>query len=223
MSSRGPEGRFRYLQACGKVILLLLALPIGLAYALPDDRDQPIHITADTALRDEKKGFTVYSGNVQMSQGSMEIEADKLTIYHLEEEADKIVAEGEPAKMRQQPELDEGLVHAHAEVIEYFKTEERVHLQTNARIEQDGALVTGDSIDYFIVEQLVKANSSQNEQGNRVKVVIPPTVTQEKTQPAEGTQAEVDKQPESAPQQAVVPPTQSEQQEADSSGATDSE
>jgi lipopolysaccharide export system protein LptA len=179
MSNRSPNGRMQYLTPWAAALVMALTLVTGLAHALPDDRDQPIHITADKALRDEKLGVTVYTGNVQMDQGSMRITADILTIYHVAEEADRIVAEGQPAKMQQQPELDEGMVHAHAAVIEYFRDEDRVHLQSNARVEQDGSVVSGDSIDYFIEEQLVKADSDQTQEGNRVQVIIPPS-----TQPA---------------------------------------
>ena len=42
-----------------------------------------------------------------MIQGSLDIVADKITIYHETAEADKIVAEGRPAKMKQLPALDE--------------------------------------------------------------------------------------------------------------------
>jgi len=125
----------------------------------------------------------VYSGNVQMNQGSMHIEADTLTIYHIEAEADKIVAEGTPAKMRQRPDMEKGPVHARALVIEYYQREEKVHLRTQARVEQDGAIVAGDSIDYFIAEELVKADSSGAEEGNRVQVVIPPSASQEANVP----------------------------------------
>jgi lipopolysaccharide export system protein LptA len=155
---------------------LALSLPALFAQALPDDRDQPIHITADKALRDEKKGVTIYSGNVLLIQGSMELEADTLTIYHKTESADEIIAEGRPAKMRQQPELDKGIVHAHAGLITYFKVEDRVHLQTDARIEQDGAVVAGDSIDYYIAKQLITAESDQSQKGDKVVVVIPPSL-----------------------------------------------
>ena len=158
--------------------MLLATFSSVLAQALPDDRDQPIHITADKALRDEKKGVTVYSGNVQLVQGSLELEAEKLTIYHTTEDADEIIAEGHPAKMRQQPELNKGIVNAHAEVIKYFRTEERVHLQTNARIEQEGAVVAGDSIEYLIAKQLITAESDKTQQGNKVVVVIPPNLQQ---------------------------------------------
>lgn len=178
----------RLLQRCWSVLrvvaLLAWLLPAMAANALPDDRDQPIRITADTAIRDEKQGFTVYSGNVHMTQGSMDIEADKLTIFHETAQADKIVAEGKPARMQQKPAVDEPMVRAHAEIIEYYKNEERVHFRIDAHIDQDGASVTGDSIDYFIVEQLVKADSDKATEGNRVQVVIPAETIREEEAPS---------------------------------------
>ena len=54
-------------------------------------------------------------------------------------------------------------------------------------------MVTGDSIDYFIAEQLVKADSDQTLEGNRVQVVIQPSM-QEKALPA----ARKDQQPPAA-------------------------
>jgi len=161
---------------CCYALLVLLALAATAARALPGDRDQPIHITADKALRDEVEGVTIYTGNVELVQGSMELEADKLTIYHNTDVADEIIAEGNPARMRQQPELDKALVHARARVITYYKNEDKVHLQTDARIEQEGAVVEGDAIDYFIAKQLITAESDQSREDNKVVVVIPPSV-----------------------------------------------
>jgi len=232
MSSPGPEGRNRYLRSCGAALLLLCTLTAGPARALPNDQDQPIHITADKAVRDEKQGFTVYSGSVQMNQGSMEIKADKLTIYHVDEEVNKIVAEGKPAKLWQQPELDKGVVHARALVIEYFRNEERVHLETNAHVDQEGSIVTGDSIDYFITEQLIKADSDETQEGNRVQVVIPPSVEQD-TPPAASAPPAADV-PANKAQPETTSPTGSApagtgtasgnaQPEGDVSGPTDSE
>ena len=180
MSRRSSDRKAGYSPVTMGIVAWLLILPALFAQALPDDRDQPIHIAADKALRDEKQGITVYTGNVRMSQGSMELEADKLTIYQIDEDADKIVAQGNPAKMRQQPEPDESLVHAHALVITYLRTKDMVHLQDDARIEQAGDLVTGESIDYFISKQLIKAESGKSEKSEQVVVVIQPTVQQEK-------------------------------------------
>ena len=245
MSNCSPGGRMQHLKHRAVSLLLALTLFAGLVQALPDDRDQPIHITADKALRDEKLGMTVYTGNVQMDQGSMRITADTLTIYHVTEEADKIVAEGRPARMQQQPELDEGPVHAHAEVIEYFRDEERVHLQSNARVEQDGAVVAGDSIDYFIAEQLVKADSDQTLEGNRVQVIIPPSAqpainstpnndTPDASSAApktsttaadatSGTAAQEEDTTSRDTQPEAITPPMDDQQEEGSRGATDSE
>lgn len=167
---------------CAALLGVLLALP-GTGQALPEDRDQPIRITADQALRDEKQGFTVYSGNVRMDQGSLHIDADKITVYHTAEEASRIVAEGSPAHLRQRPEPDKGLMHARAGIIEYFKAEDRVYLSKAARIEQDGSIVTGETIEYFISEQLVRADSDQSSADSRVEVVIPAQAIQNKDTP----------------------------------------
>jgi lipopolysaccharide export system protein LptA len=189
MSRHSSDRKAGHTLAGAYVLLLLLMLPALSVQALPDDRDQPIHIAADKALRDEKQGITVYTGNVRMSQGSMELEADKLTIYQIDDDADKIVAQGNPAKMRQQPEADESLVHAHALVITYLRTKEIVHLQDNARIEQAGDLVTGESIDYFIAKQLIKAESGKSEKSEQVVVVIQPTTAQKEATPSETEEA----------------------------------
>jgi lipopolysaccharide export system protein LptA len=185
MSRHSSDRKAGHTLAGAYVLLLLLMLPALSAQALPDDRDQPIHIAADKALRDEKQGITVYTGNVRMSQGSMELEADKLTIYQIEDDADKIVAQGNPAKMRQQPEADESLVHAHALVITYLRTKDMVHLQDNARIEQAGNLVTGESIDYFIAKQLIKAESGESEKSEQVRVTLIPENAQKEVTPSD--------------------------------------
>ncbi len=143
------------------------------ASALPEDRLQPIRISADQALRDERQGFTEYTGNVRMQQGSLQIEAEKITVFHQQVAADRILAEGSPARLQQQPEASKGIVHASAQVIEYFKAEDRVHLRRQARIEQDGSIVTGNTIDYFMTEQRVRADAGRREDGGRVEVVIP--------------------------------------------------
>jgi len=157
-------------------ILCLGLLVAGPVAALTEDTEQPIRIVADEAVRDEKTGLTVYQGNVQMDQGSIRVEAEKITVYRIETEGDKIVAEGSPAHMRQQPEPDSPFMHAWGGIIEYYRTEGRIQLRDKAQLEQDGSTVRGDKIDYFVEEQLVKAAASDDGNGtaSRVEVVIPP-------------------------------------------------
>jgi lipopolysaccharide export system protein LptA len=58
-------------------ILLLCSVS---AQALPDDRQQPITIESDSAERNEQSGLTQYLGNVVIRQGSVLIDADRVTI-----------------------------------------------------------------------------------------------------------------------------------------------
>jgi lipopolysaccharide export system protein LptA len=196
-----------------RLLLALLCLSPLVTQALPGDRDQPIHITADKALRDEVNGVTVYSGNVHLVQGSMELDADKLTIYHNIDVADEIIAEGNPAQMRQQPEVDEGIVHAHARVITYYKNQDRVHLKTEARLEQEGSVVEGDAIDYFIERQVITAQSDETREDNKVVVVIPPSMHKQSDE-------EAPKEPEPGE---TDPPTAPDIAEEGVSGTTESE
>ncbi|KGE03226.1 lipopolysaccharide transport periplasmic protein LptA [Pseudohaliea rubra] len=159
---------------------LLLAPPVQ---ALPEDREQSIAVEADRAVRDEKAGQTVYSGAVRLVQGSLIIEADKLTIFHSRDLAERVVAIGAPARMQQQPALDEAVIHANARRITYFTAEERVLLEESAEVEQDGATVSGDRIDYLIREQLVRADAAESG-GDRVQVVIPPRLAEDAEAPA---------------------------------------
>ena len=171
--------RHRSERLLPSVILGLTMAFSAAVLALPEDRDQPIRIEADEALRDEKQGFTRYEGNVKMDQGSLHIEADQITVYHNDKEADRVIAVGKPARLQQQPELNKGLIKASADTIEYFKNEDRIQLRENAHIEQEGSIVTGDSIDYLMNEQLVKAGSDKTSDSSRVKVVIPAAVLNE--------------------------------------------
>lgn len=158
------------------MLLLLAVFYSALGQALPDDRRQAIEISANRAVRDDKAGYTIYSGDVVLEQGSLQIEADRLTIFHDKEAADRIIAIGEPAKLRQQPELNEEFVRASAGRIVYEKSRERVLLRYAAIIEQDGAVVSGESIEYFLAEQRVSADSSQDDESGRVQVIIPAEV-----------------------------------------------
>ncbi len=161
----------RWTIAAAALLACLSSAPV---LALEDDTEQPIRIATDEALRDEKTGRTVYQGNVELVQGTIKINADRITHYQDQSGVERIIAEGSPARMQQQPEPDSPLMHAHGDIIEYFRSEERVQLRENAQVEQDGSVVRGDKIDYFIPQQLVKAAADESRPDSRVNVTIPP-------------------------------------------------
>ena len=158
------------------LLITLTGLPFSHgALALDSDRDQPIQIVADVAVRDEVAGETRYEGNVVLTQGSLVITADTLSISHNADEADKIVATGRPATLVQQPTPNQAPVDASALRIEYVRSQDLVRFLKNARIAQDGSTLSGSQIDYLVSQRSVRAAGTPGAKGDsRVEVVIPP-------------------------------------------------
>ena len=82
------------LARCALLVLLLCSL---FAHALEDDRSKPIHVKADTAERDDKRGITTYRGDVVIDQGSLNIAAQEVIMYG-STSIERIVATGRPAR-----------------------------------------------------------------------------------------------------------------------------
>ena len=167
---------YRLKRSLLSLLLALVSLPFSHgAIALDSDRDQPIQIVADVAVRDELAGETRYEGNVVLTQGSLVITADTLSIQHNTDEADKIVATGKPATLVQQPTPDRAPVDASALRIEYVRSQDLVRLLEDARIAQDGSTLSGSQIDYLVSQRTVRAAGTPGAEGTgRVEVVIPP-------------------------------------------------
>ena len=155
---------------------LCLLLFASAALALPGDRDLPIQIDADEAILSEREGTTIYSGDVVLVQGKLVMHGDRLEIYTVNKEVDRVIVYGKPATVEDQPDPKKPPVKAQAETIRYFVKKEKLELKVNAAVDQDGASVTGDSIVYYVKDQRVEAKSS--EQKGRIKMVIPPRVEQ---------------------------------------------
>ena len=156
-------------------LLAWLLIAAANVSALDSDREQPIQIEADEAVRDEMVGETRYEGNVVLTQGSLRITADRIAIRHDDKGADAILATGQPARLVQQPAPEQAPVEASALRIEYRRSEDLVRLIDNAKIKQDGSILSGDNIDYIVSKRTVKAAGNAGSGGDRrVEVVIPP-------------------------------------------------
>ena len=157
----------------GMVLLLGMFMPLC-AVALSTDKQQPIHIEADSVVIDDAHGSAVYRGNVHYSQGSTHLEADEVTVYSADhQKVDKVVADGNPAKFRQRPDNQDVDMRGQADHIEYFAASERVILEKDAHLWQGKNEFSGSRIEYDTAKQTVKALNSGEEQG-RVQVVIQP-------------------------------------------------
>jgi len=160
---------------------LLVTLPISSVFALSSDREQPIHINADSMVAEEPKGYSHYLGNVHITQGSLKVDADEVYIYLIDGLLDKLIIIGEPAKLQQIPDNSTEIVYSRAKRMEYFASTDRLLLIKNAEVWQGANRFSGEHIEYDTLNSRVSANSNGHESGRIRAVIIPKKAVTEKT------------------------------------------
>jgi lipopolysaccharide export system protein LptA len=145
-----------------KTLPLLIGLSAAVLsaslWALPSDRDQPIRIQADSAELDERKGVAVYRGGVIITQGTLKITGDTVTITQTASgDIDVFTAVGKPAYYEQLPATDKQIVKAYGLTIQYFAANERIVLIDQAKVIQEGNTFEGEKIVYDTRRQIVNA------------------------------------------------------------------
>ena len=141
----------------GLAIVPLLLLQPGKAFCLESDRYKPLKIISDTALIDEHDGTAVYTGNVILTQGTLKIIADKLSIATEDGKVAKVTANGQPALFSQIPEPDQSEVIAKAKTIDYLVRKQVLVLKWSASIIQEDNIFRGEKILYEIQSQRLQA------------------------------------------------------------------
>ncbi|MGD8925615.1 MAG: lipopolysaccharide transport periplasmic protein LptA [Thioalkalispiraceae bacterium] len=145
-------------------------------FALRSDRDQPIDIQADRVEIKEKEEISEYIGNVHLKQGSLDIKADKVTVYLKNGRLIKILIMGNPAVFKQKPEDNKDVVRSSAMNMEYFASKQHLILKTNASVVQGDNHFSGDFIEYDTLNSTVKANKDKGSE-SRVHAIIKPGKT----------------------------------------------
>lgn len=146
---------------------LLVSLP-GLA--LESDRRQPVDIRSNEVMIDEQQGFSEYTGNVVLTQGSLKVTGDRLRVYLQQDRLQRIVVEGQPATLVQTPAIDQPPVHAAAGRMEYDVAARTIRLDREAEVRQGPNRFRGEHLLYDIAAARVKA---RDEEG-RVHITIQP-------------------------------------------------
>ncbi len=160
-------------------LLLVIATSVQ---ALPDDRRKAINLSSDRATYENNRG--IYTGHVEMNQGSLKIHADQLIIVESDRQVQKVVAYGKPAKFEQQAREDGGTVTASAQQIEYIIDQEEILLLKEANISHQGSHISGDRIVYSGRRQTVVADGGKDKADNRVKMTLQPQAAGEDDAPA---------------------------------------
>lgn len=147
-------------------------------YALSTDREQPINIVADSATIDDAKGIAIYEGNVVVTQGTILIHANKLTLTYTNKQSLKqAIAEGNPATFQQTPDNKKGEIHATANRMEYQAEDDRLNLTKDAKVWQDKDSFTGAKISYDTKDGVIRAEKGSDKDSARVSVTIQPAKT----------------------------------------------
>jgi len=148
-------------------------LATSLTYALSSDARQVIHIEADQAKLDNSQLFTTYQGNVVATQGTLKIQAEKITVhYDAQQKLKTLIAIGtekNPAHFQQQMDNDPDPVHAYAVELTYQAKQQKIILKQQARISQAGNEFKGSHIVYDASNSQITAD-----QGRVSATILPP-------------------------------------------------
>lgn len=173
--------RARSTLLCG-LLLGALALP---APALDRDRAEPVELSAERAEMNNATGVGVYTGDVVLTQGTMRITADKMTVHTTPSgELARVIAEGDDATFRQLPEGQRDYVHARAPYMEYQpQAPGHVVLRGGAVLTQGKNRFAGDVIRYDMRQDTVTAQSADGSD-RRIRITFFPEKTPSGDRPA---------------------------------------
>lgn len=136
----------------GLMNLSLLAIALMLqsfnAFAEKADREKPINLEADTVTVNDAKKTSIYTGNVILTQGTLEIRGDKLIVREDKEGFQHSTSTGNPTTFKQKLEGKSEYMSGSAQRIEYDGRMDKVQLYTKAWVKRGDDIVHGDYISY---------------------------------------------------------------------------
>jgi len=158
---------------------LLLGIHSSLAMALESDSDQPITIDSNTATYDDKTSISTYTGNVISVQGSIRVNSDKLVVYFVDGDAEKLVFTGNPARFKQTPSEGAEDITAKALTGEYYPKKNLLILIDEATVWQGNGTYESKLIEYDSKNSVVRAGEKSSD-SKRVRVILKPKPKAEK-------------------------------------------
>lgn len=181
--------------ACG----LALLTAFGTANAETADRSKPIEINADNFQGDEVKQVAIYTGRVEVHQGTLEILGDKLTVTISPEGYRTITVTGNPVRMKERRDVKtpgvEEWVHASSLTAVYEEQSDVITLTELAKLARsENGLVKDSSAGEKIVYNLRTARSRVEGavvegKRNRVSTVLAPRKQGKQASPSASTGA----------------------------------
>ncbi|MGP9797915.1 lipopolysaccharide transport periplasmic protein LptA [Halomonas sp. 86] len=156
-----------------RTALFALAVPLS---AAAQTSQAPIEVEADQLDLDQRAGTAVYSGDVNIRQGSMQLRGDRVEIIRNDAgELSRAIATGERAYLRNQLDDQDTPMEGWARRVVYHVAERRVELIDQAELTQAGDQFTGGRLEYFIDREVVQARSDANgSEPQRIRMTLQP-------------------------------------------------
>ncbi|MFA6121420.1 MAG: lipopolysaccharide transport periplasmic protein LptA [Sideroxydans sp.] len=152
----------------------------GFAHAETADRDKPLHLVSDNMTLDDAKQTSTFEGHVELTQGTLQIVAEKIVVVEDAQGYQHLTASGAPASFRQKMEEADEYAEGFGERIEYDTRADRVDFFKNARVKRGQDEVMGDSITYNSKTETFQARgkpaaiNEKTTSKDRVRAVIQP-------------------------------------------------
>lgn len=147
------------------VCLLVLFNPIS--YALPDDQDKILTLSADRADLSQTSHRGEFIGNVELDQGTTHLRAAKATtMADNQNTLIEAIAKGNAKAQAHYWSLtapNKPLLHAYANSIYYYPQKHLIKLIGNAKVSQGKHSFTAPEIIYDTVKQHVVTKASENQ------------------------------------------------------------
>ena len=150
-----------------------------LAMAEESDRDKPIELEADTVTVNDAKKISIYTGNVILTQGTLQIKADKMIVREDQDGFQHSTCTGNPTTFKQKRTGKDEWMQGSAQRIEYNGRMDKVQLYTSAWVRRGEDVVNGDYISYDANAEYAEVigGTKANPAGtpnSRVKAIIQP-------------------------------------------------
>ncbi len=156
---------------CRSLCMLFLLALAGDVLARSTDRNQPMNIESSHQEGTlDGNSVNILTGNVTITQGSLDIRSNRAEIYQRGGEASRAVLTGQPATLKQLME-DGSPMTARADKIDYDLTTDIVVLTGNFTVSTPRGTSSGQRLTYNLKTGQVESGGEGN---GRVKLVILP-------------------------------------------------
>jgi lipopolysaccharide export system protein LptA len=162
------------LRRAAQTAVTLLCILLSAATAFSED--EPIHIEADRMVSQEQDNSVVFIGNVDASQGNINIRSDEMTVFYSQKDSGKGKKQSSQVKKLiclGNVEITQDDWLGTGKRMDYFAKDRKVILSGDARAWQGQNMVSGKTIIYYLDEKRSIVERANTESG-RVKATIHP-------------------------------------------------